>query len=85
MPGETDGRNADLAVIPGRAAGASPESITPGGNCREGWSILPSKQLPDGVMDSGLSRSLSSGARSRDPLARPGMTLEIDYDFQNTS
>jgi TRAP-type C4-dicarboxylate transport system permease small subunit len=25
-------------------------------------------------MDSGLARSLSSGARSRDPLARPGMT-----------
>jgi hypothetical protein len=26
------------------------------------------------VMDSGLARSLSSGAHSRDPLARPGMT-----------
>ena len=25
-------------------------------------------------MDSGLARSLSSGAHSRDPLARPGMT-----------
>jgi hypothetical protein len=27
-------------------------------------------------MDSGLARSLSSGAQSRDPLARPGMTNE---------
>jgi hypothetical protein len=30
--------------------------------------------LPVVVMDSGLARSLSSGAHSRDPLARPGMT-----------
>jgi hypothetical protein len=26
--------------------------------------------------DSGFARSLSSGAHSRDPLARPGMTVE---------
>jgi hypothetical protein len=29
-------------------------------------------------MDSGLARSLSSGAHSRDPVARPGMTKKLD-------
>jgi hypothetical protein len=34
----------------------------------------PFDHLRRGEMDSGFARSLSSGARSRDPVARPGMT-----------
>jgi hypothetical protein len=45
------------------------------GNSRLGCAG-PESILSVVVMDSGLVRSLSSGAHSRDPLARPGMTAE---------
>jgi hypothetical protein len=45
------------------------------GNSRLGCAG-PESILPAVVMDSGLARSLSSGAHPRDPVARPGMTGE---------
>jgi hypothetical protein len=36
----------------------------------------PESIFPAGVMDSELTRRLSSGTHSRDPLARPGMTID---------
>jgi hypothetical protein len=48
----------------------SPAPVIPGRRA----AANPESITTIGSMDSGLTRSLSSGAHSRDPLARPGMT-----------